>query len=372
MPDASLDIQIKGNSTGFGRVAAETTKQINGIKDAVKGIPLEAIRGLGSSLIAFASVGFISQQVAGVIDYAGKISDLSARVGVTTEFLQAADYAAKQFGANLEDVVVAVRELKRSSANAIANPRGADAKAFEQLGISMERLKSMSAEQLFREVATALEKSALSGAKLNDVINLLGRSASSLVPMLRGGFQGLEEDAKRLGLVIEKSVIDQLDESGDRWDRMKLRSRAQFAPFVAKGLDVIEGGQKIGKSILEFLGAITNFEANSQRPDKIFGAIREGWSKAMDVWAEKGVGNDGPINGPELPPGWDTPAATRKKASGDSGGLAGSSDIDALQRLGLFINGSSSLASIANKQLTVAERALEANREMVRELRTKL
>ena len=367
MPDASLDIQIKGNSTGFGRVAAETTKQINGIKDAVKGIPLEAIRGLGSSLVAFASVGFISQQVAGIVDYAGKISDLSARVGVTTDFLQAADYAAQQFGARLEDVVVAVRELRRSSANALTNPKGPDAKAFQDLGISLERLRTMSAEDLFRAVAKAMENSAISGQKLNDVMSVLGRSAASLIPMLRGGFSGIEAEARRLGIVIEKDIVDKLDEAGDKWARMQLQAKAALAPIISWVLSLADGIMKFQEMTMAVGKALISPETSQKNNDswlKGFLNIGEVVQKLIDKWQAEARPAEATTPTP------DEPVVARRGK--DLTTPLGPGSADAMQRLGLFINGSSSLASIANKQLNVAERALEANREMVRELRTKL
>lgn len=378
MGAADLDINIKGHSSGFGRVAAETTRQINGIKDAVKGIPVAAIGALGTSLAAFVSVDFAVGAAARIVDYAGRISDLSERVGITTDFLQAASYAATQFGATMEDVVTAVRELKRSSANAIANPGGSDAKAFQALGISIEKLKTLTAEDLFRAVAQAIEKSALSGNRLNEVLNLLGRSASSLIPMLRGGFTGLEADAKRLGIVIDKDVIEKLDSNADRWDKMKLQARARAAPVISAAFDAVGIGQKIGETILMVAGKVWDIKGTSHHPRKIFGAVADGWRDLKDKWNT--VGNDGPINGPELPPGFVEPGAAdqgtagsrRRGGGGDMGSVAGGINADAMQRLGLFINGSSSMSAIASKQLTAAERSLEAQREMIRQFRDRL
>lgn len=367
MTDAALDIQIKGNSTGFGRVAAETTRQINGIKDAVKSIPVNAIQGLGSSLVAFVSVDFIARQAAGIVDYAGKISDLSERVGVTTDFLQAADYAAKQFGANLEDVVTSIRELKRSSANALTNPKGPDAKAFRELGISIEMLRSMSAEELFRAVAKSLENAALSGSRLNDVMAILGRSAASLIPMLRGGFGGIEEEARRLGVIIDKDMVAQLDEAGDKWARIGLQAKVAFAPLVSAALSFVDVLMKVDELVRTVVKSLLDLGNSGKNNDSWFKgilniagpvqALIEKWSAESKKAPKPAVLADQPA---------------RAKTGKDITVPLGAPNADAMQRLGLFINGPSSMAAIAAKQLTVAERALDANREMVRELKNRL
>lgn len=367
---ASLDIEINGKATSFGRVAAETTRQINGIKDAIKSIPANAIQSLGSSLVAFASVDFIARQAAAIVDYAGNLSDLSERIGVTTDFLQVANYAAGQFGSTLEDVVASIRELKRSSANAIANPRSPDAKAFQSLGISIERLRSMSAENMFRAVAEALEKSQLSGQKLNDVMNLLGRSASSLIPMMRAGFGSVEEEAKRLGVIIDKDVVEKMDGFGDRMARISLQAQAYFAPWVARALTFLDVMMKVEEMVKTVAMSLLDLSNSGKNNDSWFKGllnIAGPVQGLINKWAKE----ESAAKRPKPAELADTTRPARSKAK-EAAIALGPSNADSLQRIGLFSSGSNSLSAIAAKQLTVAERALDANRELVRQMRERL
>ena len=367
MSDASLDIAIKGNATSFGRVAAETTRQINGIKEAVKAIPANAIASLGSSLVAFASVDFISRQIAGVVEYSGKIADLSERVGATTDFLQAADYAAQQFGARLEDVVVSLRELQRSSANALANPKSPDANAFRGLGISKEQLGAP-VEELFRSVADAMEQSALSGARLNDAMTVLGKTAASIIPMMRGGFRQTEEEAKRLGLVINSEQIAKLDEAGDKWSRLLLQAKVALAPIVSWLLDIGDALMKVqeltiavGKAFFD----ITTSTKNNNSWGKFFSNMAAPVKELTAKWATESKASTQRRRG-------DAVTQTTRTAAKDITVPLGPSNADAMQRLGLFIGGSSGPMKIAADHLRVSERALAIQQENLREIRTRL
>lgn len=369
MADKDLQIKIGGDASGFGKAANEVTRQINGIRDNIRNLPREAIRSAGAQLAAFFSVDFLVRQVSQVVEYAGAISDMAARVGVATDFLQEADFAARQTGAALGDVVAGLRELQRSQAAAMANGSSSDANAFAALGISLEEVRRLGAEELFRRVARAIQEGEASGRQMEAVMQVLGRSATTLLPAMRQGFSDFAAQAREAGLVIEEDLIQKLDEAGDRMDVVAARMRTGFAWIGGKLADGwIWAANRLEGVVQGAIGALDAFRSTGSGKaagdafTRSFQSTLEGFAQeqaAIDKQkAQERANRKGPI--PEA-----SFAAPKGKSSAN---LAGQASADALQRIGLFINGSAQI-ELMRRQITVSERILAAHRESLQVFR---
>lgn len=222
MAEPQVKIRISGDSRPFGRTISEVTQQIN------TGI-LGVVRSRLAALFAGAALAGATRQA---VQYASQFKDASEKLGVGTDFLQEAAYAAKLTGASLGDVELAMKRLLVAQNAAMRGDSGSLV-AFERFGISIEKLRNMNAEQVFRAIAAHVEKANPSAQQMADAITLMGRSADSLLPAFRNGFNDLAEEAKRLGLVLSEDVLDRLDEMGDMLDKLILKTKTMTANLVA-------------------------------------------------------------------------------------------------------------------------------------------
>lgn len=175
-------------------------------KIAEKGAKIGAaiVTGLGGAyagLMAFAK---------GTADTADKWDKLALRTGIGVENLQEWGYAAEQSGADIGKLEVGMKKLSDMMVGAI-NGSKSSKEAFQHLGISMEELASMTPEQTFERVMYALgnmEDGALKNAVGND---LLGKSYTELLPLIKqgsGGMNELKNRARELGIVMSKENVD--------------------------------------------------------------------------------------------------------------------------------------------------------------------
>lgn len=362
MPDKSFLIRILGDTKGFDRAANEVTRQINGIGQNIRNLPRDAIRSAGTQLAAFFSVDWVVNQVRQTMDYAGAIQDMADKVGVGTEFLQELDYAAEQTGASLQDFVLGLREVQRSQAAALANPKGKDAQWFAAIGVSLDELQAQNPEALFRRVAQAMQSGQQGGTQMEAAMQLLGRSAVSILPAMRAGFEGLAQDARTFGAIIESDTISRLDAMGDRIAALKR---------AARGLAVDNPltGHLVGQAEKLVLGATG-----------ITAAVSGGWKALVSgknpftaAWKSFQGARDSALKPPARPtrePLDTDPRTPAEKAKSGASALPQSAiSADALQRIGLFIGGGQSSIEIQRRQLGYLERMTISNQEAIRILR---
>lgn len=190
-----------------------------------------SINGIGASI---AAVG-LGALTAKTIAYAGTISDLSTRLGVSASALQELGYAASLSGGTLEDVAAGLGKLAVASQSALD---GGDAgeemqAAFARLGVTMQELKTMRLEDLFRKIGAGVRDAADVQTVLSDATKILGKNSANVLAAMRNDLDAAAEEARRLGLIIGDDVIAKLDDLGDTADTLGKRLVSAFAPTLS-------------------------------------------------------------------------------------------------------------------------------------------
>ena len=106
-------------------------------------------REISGALAGMFAVNKLVEFGSKAIETAGKLNDLSTRLGVSVEFLQEMQYAAEQSGGSLEDVAGAVEKISIARMKALAGDQ-ATINNFEAMGVSMQQIKELGGEGLFK------------------------------------------------------------------------------------------------------------------------------------------------------------------------------------------------------------------------------
>lgn len=242
---------------------------------------LGSIKGM---LAGAFTVGAVTALASEAIALGGKFDDLSKRTGVSAEELQRLDYAAKQNGSSIEALAGGLQKLAVARQNALGDTGGEAAKAFEDLGISIKDVASLSPEQLFYRIADAVKNQ---GAAVNNAASmtaLLGRGFGEIVPMMVDGGDGLRamaDEATRLGVVLSTDTISKLDSLGDKLTALKAQSISFAATF---GINVASGFEAL---IEETSMKILSLSGLSKE------AYKDAWMAHQEVMALIGTQNLG-------------------------------------------------------------------------------
>lgn len=219
MSDGAVRARLDLDSSGFQQGLAKAGASLN----AFAGGQLSSIKG---TLAGAFTVGAITKLGADAIALGGKFDDLSKRTGVSAESLQALDYAAKQNGSSIEALVGGLQKLAIARQKALEDPNSEPAKAFNDLGISIQQVAALSPEQLFYKIADAVKNDSAATEKAASMTAVLGKSFGELVPMMSEGgaaLKTLADEARNLGIVLSESTISALDNLGDSLDRSKMQ-----------------------------------------------------------------------------------------------------------------------------------------------------
>ncbi len=195
--------QLEAMSAGVSAFGADLAK-IGATATAAMGAVAAA---LGASVLSFADAG-------------SKLNDMSARTGVSAEALGALAYAAKQSGTSIEEVEGSLKKMQRAIADASNGSKSA-IENFAAIGLSIDQLAGKSPEQQFALVSKAIASIEDPTKRVGAAMDVFGKSATSILPLITSDVQGLMDRARKLGIVLSEEDVAAADALGDTLDTLR-------------------------------------------------------------------------------------------------------------------------------------------------------
>lgn len=220
------------------------------------------------------------------VSYAAKADDLitkSAMTGLSTEFLQAYEYAQNLVDVDLDTFTGSMQRLTDKMADA-RDGNEKLAATFEQLGVSIIDTSDGSlrpAEEVIMEVIDALHNMGNETERNAIASDLFGKSYQSLNPLIVSGtetLQGYMEAAKENYNLTENQISalgeldDQIQLNKNQWEGLKQQIAAQFAPASKEALENFSklvgsaGNALVDSRIIEGTGEIFSYLSAMMQP----------------------------------------------------------------------------------------------------------
>lgn len=217
MADQEVTITIKGKDISDAAFAA-ARKKIAGIGDeakktnaGLKGM-LDSLGPLGPAIAGAFTVGAIVGAGKQVIDFASHVSDLSAKLGMSTDWVQKFELAFGPAGISIDTVSQASLKLSKNLVQGDKSTIG----ALSKLGVSVASLKQMAPEQQFLKVADAVGQIENPTEKAYAAMTVFGKGGAELLAGLDGHLKETIEQFDRLGVIIDEKTIKAADDFGDQ------------------------------------------------------------------------------------------------------------------------------------------------------------
>ncbi|MEA3213319.1 MAG: hypothetical protein QOE70_6376 [Chthoniobacter sp.] len=165
-----------------------------------------------------------------ILDKAGQLADLTARFGVGAEGLQRIGSAAEQDGVAMEGVAAALN--KTIVAQGKAREGSSEMlKALDDLKISATDFVNLSPEEAFYAIADGVADSDDQVKAYNATLQLLGRGAGELIPLLQRGGAEIRGIGDAAG-VMSADTVALLDDVGDKMSSLLNRFKVLGAETV--------------------------------------------------------------------------------------------------------------------------------------------
>lgn len=231
------------------------------------------LKGVGATMgTAFLAVGTaavgaaksLTNMTVGASAYADNILTMSTVTGMSTEKLQAYNYAAELVDTSMETLTGSMAKNIRSM-TAATKGTGNQAEAYKKLGISVADThgKLRDSETVYWETIDALGKISDETERNALSMQIFGKSAQELNPLIAQGSAGiakLTEEAKNMGAVMSDDQLNSLGKFDDTVQRLKSGSEAAKN---ALGLVLLPQLQILGTDGVALLGDFTRGLVNA-------------------------------------------------------------------------------------------------------------
>ena len=171
-----------------------------------------------------------------------RIDKQSQALGFSRKAYQEWAYILRQSGASIDDMGMAMKTMQE----VIAGNSAEAAAGLSKLGLSAAHLQSLSPEDQFETLVKAFQQMPEGAEKSRLAMQLFGRNAQSLMPLLNSSaddLDGLRQRAHDLGLIMSDEDVDAsvafgdaLDDLNAVWGALKQKFGAQLLPGFTKGL----------------------------------------------------------------------------------------------------------------------------------------
>ena len=253
-----------GNFSLLAKLGLDSSSFESGAKRA-ESISRKFGKEMTGALATAFSVEKVVQFGLEAVSAAGKLSDLSDRVGVSAGFLQEMQFAAEQTGASLEDVTASIEKLSVARAQALA---GSETKmnAFKLLGISVDDLKTLRSEDLFTKIGDTIKNAPNPQNLLAPFREIAGKGAGALIPAMIEGLQDTAQKARELGLVMNDNVVASLDDAADRIDTLKAGFTVLIGTIISEaGGPLFKFFEAVGSAAQTFFSMVFDPKANTDK-----------------------------------------------------------------------------------------------------------
>jgi len=251
-----LTSRLKMDGKGFNAGAKKAESRAQQMRAKIG----SAFSGMAGGLAAAVGGAVLVAKSKETADWAARVRDLGVQFGVSTGFVQKLDYAFKQTGGDSETAFKAIRKMMLATGklqNSLTSKMTREmlADAFNELGVSMKDLESMSPEQMFAKIAKQLKNADGASASLQDALNLIfGKGGTQLLVTFGSDLEAMSKDFEEMGGVVDDATIQKLGAAADKLEELGSRSK----PILA---DISMGFLKAGEVAMNaFHGAINSFE----------------------------------------------------------------------------------------------------------------
>lgn len=263
---------------GLGK-AAETAGKV--ASAAMKAV-VTASAAVGAA-IAGATVAAGKGLVSATTDTAGladELNTLSKTTGLSTKTLQELNYASKLLDVETQTITGSMTKMQKT----MASSSGAD--KFKELGISIKDASGQmrNSEDVFWDAIDALGKISNETERDQKAMELFGKSAKELNPLIEAGskgFKDLADEASKVGYVMSQDTLDKFNAFQDNLDRLSNAGQAVKQSLGGVLLPVLSDLSGDGVKLLgDFSSALADADGDV---DKIGKTIESFAPKAVSL-----------------------------------------------------------------------------------------
>ena len=205
---------------------------------------------------------------------AGKINDLSARLGISAEAVQGFMYAANQSGTTIDTFAAAINKLNLN----LAEGDKSTVNALKALGLEYEAIRSMKPEDAFLAIADEVAKIEDPMERVRVGTELMGKGFVEILPAIQDGLRTTVSEVDKMS----DETVQRLADAEDAWQALYDKVVIVTGELIAK---VLEAAATMRDAVAEMgVGGTVLFSLRS-----VLAGITGDYSFVADAAAKAGA-----------------------------------------------------------------------------------
>lgn len=229
--NAELVVKVRADASSLSSEMKKAESTVTGsAKRMEAGVAslTTSLRGLVPALGVASVIGFAKQASLA----ADRLNDLSQRTGVAATTLSALELPLKQSGSSVDEFASSINRMNNAIGEA-AN--SGNTKAFDDIGLSVSSLMSMSPEEQFNAIAGALAKITNQAEFTNKGMAIFGRQFASIAPTIRETNGALDDFVKKqqeAGQAFSQAELDMVNNFWDNYEAGIKKAEVALIRFI--------------------------------------------------------------------------------------------------------------------------------------------
>lgn len=261
---ADVTVTLGAKDTGLQNSLKKAQTSVAALKPAMAGVA-------AGGAAAFAALAAAGVGVKKALDLGGTLSDVAGQTGMTAGKVMLLQTAFDQAGLGADAVGPAINKMQKAIADA-ASGTGPAADALTRLGLSSEQLSSMTPDEAFKTLGTAINGIENPTARAATAMEVFGKSGGKMLTLF-GDSGALATASDTLGAqagIMEKNaavfdrVSDLLNGSSTKLQGVFVGMAESIAPALLpiveefNKMDFTALGQQIGSAASMFITSMTD------------------------------------------------------------------------------------------------------------------
>jgi hypothetical protein len=252
-----MSADLKAFERAFARARGTSIRELRSIERQAQQSTtrIESILSrFGKGLVAGLGIGSIAEigrTIQQAISQAAKIGDLSDKIGLGTDSLQALQLSAAQADLSFDDLDKTLLRFSKTLGEA-ANGQGEYLKTLRANG---QELKGTFLENL-KQLADLVANAKNEQEALLIITQAMGKGSDEWLEVLKKGSDGIRqlgEEARAAGAIVENSLIKEAQRLDDEWAALMTKMGTYTQTFAVKAAKTLGGifanAQKISESL---------------------------------------------------------------------------------------------------------------------------
>lgn len=267
---------------GMGRDSKKSQMHVRGLGRSLGALNNKA-KVLSGTLIGLTGIGGFGSLARSAIEFGSTQSDIAGQLKINTVAFQVYAGAIRDAGGSQEQMQKAILAQQQAIVQGYEGLT-TYTRAFDRLGLSVDRLRSMKPEVQFAMIANAVANAKDQQGALTAVSEIYGRrNAPQLIEVMerlsKDGFGKLADEIRRTYGIMDEETQKRLDRAADRIEQFKQRATIRVGELIAGGNDnaalKMLGAQLMAAAARFGGGIIDAYYQSAQMGRAVFGATAD-------------------------------------------------------------------------------------------------